>query len=47
MTAKKSMADVAYDYIAAHKVAIPFKELWAEVSKESGKWRKKDLINNL
>ena len=30
------MADVAYDYIATHKVAIPFKELWAEVSKETG-----------
>ena len=36
MTAKRSMADVAYDYIAAHKMAIPFKELWAEVSKETG-----------
>lgn len=35
MTAKKSMADVAYDYLSKQKKAIPFKELWNVVSKET------------
>lgn len=36
MTAKKSMADVAYDYLANQKKAIAFKELWSEVSSVTG-----------
>lgn len=36
MTAKKSMADVAYDYLSTKKKAVAFKDLWKEVSKKTG-----------
>ncbi len=36
MTAKKSMADVAFDILSTKTEAIPFSELWSEVSKKTG-----------
>ncbi len=36
MTAKKCMTDVAYDILSNRQDAMPFKDLWSEVSKETG-----------
>ncbi len=36
MTAKKSMTEVAFEILQNRKDAMPFKELWSEVSKETG-----------